>query len=265
MISVYCASSTSVKVIVGRARCRSRSTSSSASRGVRHADGGAAAARQPEVARPDEQQDDPEEERRQRPRDQREGQGRHVDTGPAPPRRDEPQQDADHDRQHLGGQDQPQRVDERPAEQVDDGLVAVRVGHAEVAAQQLPQVGGELGVERVAAVEVEQHRLVEPEPHAQRLDRVGAQPRVADPRLGGVAGQDAEQQEVEGHDDEHGPGRPAGLARQVAPRPVGRPLARPHVATRLVDRPDDGTSELLSDSAISKGSESSQPVNRSLR
>src|SRR5690606_20397971 len=114
-------------------------------------------------------------------------------------------------------------------------LIAERVAGPELARGEGAEVRDVLAVERVAAVEVEEDRLVDPVPLPEGLDRRRAEAWVAQPRLRRVPGEDPEQEEVEGDDDEDGDEGPRHLAQQVAPAPAHRaPRAGDPIGPRAV-------------------------------
>jgi hypothetical protein len=80
-----------------------------------------------------------------------------------------------------------------------------------VAAQQVAEIDEELAVEGIA-LGIEQQRLIQPETPADGILRLAREPRVAHARLGRIARQHAEQQEVQcSHegDREERPAQPA--------------------------------------------------------
>ena len=176
----------------------------------------AAGRRQPEPVGARDEQDDAEEEGRQRPHEQAEGERRDVERPPATPGGEQAEGRPEQDRQHLSRQHQPEGVAERLPDELADRPVAECVAGPEVAAAQGAEVGGELRVERISAIEVDQDRLIGTEAHAQRLHGRRVEPRIAETGLRRVTRQHAEQQEVEREHDDDRDQRPADLAQQVA-------------------------------------------------
>ena len=152
-------------------------------------------------------------------------------------------------------------------------LVAEGVARPQIAARQGGEVRGELRVERVAALRVDEDRLVEAEALAERLDGRRIEARVVHPGLRRVAGQDPEQEEVEGDDDHDRHQRPADLPERGTRR--GRSSCYPLRSARAERRNDArpasaysvGRSTVRLDGSSSPrvGSSSIQPVNVSVR
>ena len=202
-----------------------------------------------------------------------------VDRRAAPPGGHQAQHDADHDRQDLRRDDQPQGVDQRLAEQVGDRLVAERIALAQVAARRARRDRRSTGSRTGCALfEVEEDRLVQAEPLGQRRDRLRGSAAGRGSACGRVAGQDPEQEEVEGDDHEDGDHRPADLATAGSrPRPligVTAAVRQPHgrrtrspghaVAARPI-RSDAGSSSEPGSSRPERSGSSSQPVKLSVR
>ena len=99
------------------------------------------------------------------------------------------------------------------------------IADAQIALEQVAYIDKELGLERVDVTaaqldwvqrfEAVDHRLVEPEPHADSLLRFLSHPWVAQTRPRRITRQDAKDEEVEHDHKRHGQDRPADLLDEI--------------------------------------------------
>src|SRR3954453_4972814 len=130
--------------------------------------------------------------------------GQALGLRPAPPRRDDPGERAEDDREHGAERDHRQRVDQGDAEVRGDGLL-VLVRDAEVSVRELLEVDDVLLP----------LRLVEAELHLERVPQLLRRVRDAREVRDGSAGREAEEDEVDRHRHEDGDDRESDALQDV--------------------------------------------------
>jgi hypothetical protein len=140
--------------------------------------------------------------------DERQAEGSDVEAAPAPPRPPDADVDAEHREDH-GGRPEQQHGGPEPLGDLLRDRHPVGVRDAEVPPHRVPDVGDEL---------LREQGLVEPEVGAELLHGLRRQQLVPGQDPCRVAGQDAEQEEVEADDEDQGEERLPALLQQVPSR-----------------------------------------------
>ena len=155
------------------------------------------------------QQDDAKEKGRHRPGEQSIQQDAGIQAGAAPPGSDHAQRNAQEDRQKLTQHDQHHRPPDAFLEQFGD-ILAGGKGDAQVAVEQVANIGRELGIESalqtlfLKACLVEPDRFVQTKVHPDAFLGFSRHARAVDDQLDRVTGQDAEKEKIKNNHHQQG-------------------------------------------------------------